>query len=286
MITFDNVCFRYKQRRPLLENLSLTLMPGHIYGLLGKNGEGKSTLLRNIAGLLFPDKGEINVFGFKPYNRQAEFLQEVIYIPEEPYLPSCTVKDLSDNYGLLYPKFDREQFDLCIFEFHISGTDRLDSLSYGQRKKACIAFALASNTSVLLLDEPTNGLDIPSKIQFKKLVLSTFSEQRIIVMATHQVRDLENLIDSIIVLNDNKVALHATTEEISQLLSVRTCAEFNDQDGVLYAQTSPGGYKIVTKNTFGTDSQIDLEYLFNAVIESPVEIKEIFGQLPSTGIRF
>jgi ABC-2 type transport system ATP-binding protein len=281
MITFDRVSFRYKQRKPLFENLSLALMPGHIYGLLGKNGEGKSTLLRNIAGLLFPDKGEISVFGFEPSKRQAEFLQEVFYIPEEPYLPSCTVKNLAKNYGLLYPRFSQKQFEEIISQFNISNSDQLDSLSYGQRKKAFIAFGLATNTSVLLMDEPTNGLDIPSKIHFRKLVLSVFSEERIIVMATHQVRDLENLIDSVVVLNENKVALHARTDEVSQLLSLRTCSEFHDEDGVLYAQTSPGGYKVVTRNTFGSDTQMDLEYLFNAVIESPSGIKEIFDQTHS-----
>jgi ABC-2 type transport system ATP-binding protein len=279
MITFDDVHFGYTQHKPLFKNLSLELTPGHIYGLLGKNGEGKSTLLRNIAGLLFPRKGELSVFGFKPAKRQAEFLQDVFYIPEEPYLPSCTVKNYSNKFGLLYPKFNREQFDEAISRFSISHQDRLDSISYGQRKKASIAFALACNTNVLLMDEPTNGLDIPSKNEFRKQVVSAFNEERIMIMATHQVRDLENVIDSIVILHDNEIALHASTDEISQLLSMRTCADFSDEDQVLYAQNSPGGFKIVTKNVFGSDNPIDLEYLFNAVIESPMIIKQLFGPL-------
>ncbi|TLV01430.1 ABC transporter ATP-binding protein [Dyadobacter luticola] len=280
MITFDNVSFRYKRRKPLFENLSLNLVPGHIYGLLGRNGEGKSTLLRHIAGLVFPDKGEIDVFGFKPFERRPGFLREVFYIPEEPYLPSGTVKSLSERYGSLYVNFDHGVFVKAIFQFDIFENEKLDNLSYGQRKKVIIAFALAANTKVLLMDEPTNGLDIPSKTQFKKLVLSTFNEERIIVMATHQVRDLENLIDTIIILHENKLALQAKTDEVSQLLSFQIRPELQDHEDVLYAQISPGGYKVVTKNIFGNAGQINLEYLFNAVIESPSSMKEIFDQLP------
>jgi ABC-2 type transport system ATP-binding protein len=281
MITFDQVCFRYKQRKPIFEELSLSLTPGHIYGLLGKNGEGKSTLLRNTAGLLFPNEGQINVWGFTPAKREAEFLQQMFYLPEEPYLPSGTVKNYAKTYGVLYPKFKPEQFEEAMAQFGIAGGEQLESLSYGQRKKAAIAFALACNTNVLLLDEPTNGLDIPSKIQFRKLILSAFDEDRVIIIATHQVRDLENLIDSVIILNQNKLALQASTDDIEQLLSFHTCTELTTEAGALYAQTVPGGYKVVTRNVVGLDSQLDLEYLFNAVVENSIRIQQIFDQLPT-----
>ncbi|SOD92268.1 ABC transporter ATP-binding protein [Spirosoma fluviale] len=283
MITFDQVCFRYKQRKPIFEKLSLSLTPGHIYGLLGKNGEGKSTLLRITAGLLFPNKGQINVWEFTPAKREAEFLQQIFYLPEEPYLPSGTIKNYAKTYGVLYPNFKLEQFEEAMAQFGIVGEGQLDSLSYGQRKKAAIAFALACNTSVLLLDEPTNGLDIPSKIQFRKLILSAFDEDRVIIIATHQVRDLENLIDSVIIVNQNKLALQASTDDIEQLLSFHTCSELTPDAEALYAQTVPSGYKVVTRNVGGLDSQLDLEYLFNAVIENPIRIQQIFDQLPAEG---
>lgn len=281
MIAFDQVCFRYKQRKPIFEKLSLSLTPGHIYGLLGKNGEGKSTLLRNTAGLLFPNKGQINVWGFTPAKREAEFLQQMFYLPEEPYLPSGTIKSYAKTYGVLYPAFKLEQFEEVMAQFGIVGGEQLESLSYGQRKKAAIAFAIACNTSVLLLDEPTNGLDIPSKIQFRKLILSAFDEDRIIVIATHQIRDLENLIDSVIILDQNKVALQASTDDIVKRLSFHTCTELAPDAGALYTQTVPGGYKAVTRNVVGSDSQLDLEYLFNAVVENPVRVQQIFDQIPA-----
>ena len=277
MIDFDQVCFGYEKQKPLFENLNLHLSPGRIYGLLGKNGEGKSSLLRNMAGLLFPYQGEISVMGFKPSGRQAEFLQDVFFIPEEPYLPSFTVKNFSERFGRLYPKYDQTGFLEGISNFSISVDAKLDKMSYGQRKKVFIAFALACNTKVLLMDEPTNGLDIPSKIQFKKLILSALSEDKIIVIATHQVRDLDNIIDSVIILNDNKVAIQAELETVVQHLSFDTYADFNDEsDNILYAQPGPDGCKVVTRNIFGIETRIDLEQFFNAVVHSPAEMQQIF----------
>lgn len=282
MISFKEVCFGYEKQKVLFENLNLQLGPGRIYGLLGKNGEGKSSLLRNMAGLLFPNKGTINVAGFKPADRQAEFLQEVFFIPEETYLPVFTVKKFAERYGKLYPNYNANEFHTNLSGFSIDLNDRLDKLSYGQRKKAFIAFALACNTKVVLMDEPTNGLDVPSKIQFRKLVLSALNEDRTIVIATHQVRDLENLIYSVIILNENKVMLQTELDTVSQCLSFDTYSEIEEDDeSLLFAQSSPNGHKVVTRNIFGIDSRIDLEQFFNAVIQSPIQIRKIFEQHPS-----
>jgi ABC-2 type transport system ATP-binding protein len=286
MITFDRVGFRYSQQKPIFDELSLSLNPGHIYGLLGKNGEGKSTLLRQTAGLLFPSDGLIDVMGFTPAKRETEFLQQVVYMPEEPYLPSGTIKNFAKTYGPLYPNFNADQFDQAVDQFGIVTSDRLERLSYGQRKKAAIAFAVASNPRVLLLDEPTNGLDIPAKNQFRKLVLSAFDDDRIIVIATHQVRDLEDLIDTILILNQNKLAFQASTNEVEQLLSFRTCSELTHGVDALYTQPVPGGYKMVTSRAPDSDSPLDLEYLFNAVVENPARIQQIFNQLPAEGGPF
>jgi ABC-2 type transport system ATP-binding protein len=257
------------------------LSAGRTYGLLGKNGEGKSSLLRNMAGLLFPYQGEISVMGFKPSGRQAEFLQDVFFIPEEPYLPSFTVKNFSDRFGRLYPKYDQTEFLVSISNFSVPVGARLDKMSYGQRKKVFIAFGLACHTKVILMDEPTNGLDIPSKIQFRKLVLSALSEEKIIVIATHQVRDLDHIIDSVIILNENKVAIQAELETVAQHLSFDTYADINDEsDSILYAQPGPDGCKVVTRNIFGTETRIDLEQFFNAVVHSPAKMQHIFEQNP------
>jgi ABC-type multidrug transport system, ATPase component len=169
MIDIQNLHFAYKKKK-VFTGLSLKLQPGHIYGLLGKNGTGKSTLLRNIAGMLFPDQGKINVLNYTPGERKPAFLQEVFMVPEELYFPDIPLEQLLKYYAPFYPRFDREQFERYITEFEIPRDNSFLRMSYGQKKKVLISFGLASNAAVLLMDEPTNGLDIMSKSQFRKVM--------------------------------------------------------------------------------------------------------------------
>ena len=276
MITASNVCFGYHKKKLLFNDLNLALLPGHIYGLLGKNGEGKSSLLRNIAGLLFPIRGMIQVDGYEPRLRDAEFLQAVFFIPEEIYLPPVSVNELSDYYGGLYPRFDADQFFELISELQIPVKNKLDKMSYGQKKKTLIAFALAANTKVVLMDEPTNGLDIPSKSLFRKLVLSNLGDDRLFIISTHQVRDLDNLIDSVIILNDGEIVVQESLDNICQRIEFGTLADIDIDDRILYKQPFLGGFKVLRENVFGVESVLDIEQFFNAAIEYPDRIKQVF----------
>ena len=277
MIHLDRVSFGYSKHKKLFEDLSLKLDPGHIYGLLGKNGAGKSSLLRNIAGLLYPLAGSIRVAGLEPRRRQPAFLQDLFFIPEEIYLPSVTMQKYVNMFAPFYPHFSEEQFNKYISEFDIPIDNKLTGMSYGQKKKVLIAFSLAANTKVLLMDEPTNGLDIPSKSQFRKIVSSALDTDRVILISTHQTRDLDNLIDSIIILEDSEVLIHHSLESVAERLCFETLASVEHDDRVLYAEPSLRGYKAVTENHQGEESRVDLEQLFNAVIENPARIKRIFG---------
>lgn len=276
MIHLDQVSFGYSKRQKLFENLSLTLEGGHIYGLLGKNGAGKSSLLRNMAGLLFPSGGKIEVAGFEPKKRLPAFLQDIFFVPEEIYLPSVTVEKYLDIQAPFYPKFDESLFRKFIAEFDIPQGNKLTGMSYGQKKKVLIAFALATNTRVLIMDEPTNGLDIPSKADFRKLVSSVLDHNRLILISTHQVRDLDNLIDSIIILEDSKVLISHTLESISERLCFGTLPSVEFDDRVLYSEPSLRGYRAVFENSTREETRVDLEHLFNAVIENPARISQIF----------
>ncbi|MPR31806.1 ABC transporter ATP-binding protein [Salmonirosea aquatica] len=276
MITLSNVCFGYPKKSPLFKDLSAELPPGRIYGLLGKNGEGKSSLLRNIAGLLFPDSGMIQVDGYEPRLRDAEFLQEVFFIPEEIYLPPISVNGLSHHYGGLYPRFDADRFFELISKLQIPVKNRLDKMSYGQKKKALIAFALAANTKLVLMDEPTNGLDIPSKSLFRKLVLSHLGFDRLFIISTHQVRDLDNLIDSVIILNDGEIVVQESLDNICQRIEFDTLAGIDIDERILYKQPFLGGFKVLRENVFGVESVLDIEQFFNAAIEYPDRIKQVF----------
>lgn len=277
MIRLNHVSFGYSKRNKLFENLNLQLEPGHIYGLLGKNGAGKSSLLRNIVGLLFPLEGQIEVAGYEPRKRQPAFLQDVFFIPEEIYLPAVTVEKYLEMLAPFYPKFDEKQFQGYISELDIPRGNKLTGMSYGQKKKVLIAFALATNTRVLIMDEPTNGLDIPSKSQFRKLVSSALDKDRLILISTHQVRDLDNLIDAIIILEDSKILIRHSLETVSERLYFGLLPSIEYDDRVLYSEPSLRGYKAVFENSLQEESRVDLEHLFNAVIENPERISQIFA---------
>lgn len=277
MIEIQNLSFGYSRKKLLYKNLTLFLEAGTIYGLLGKNGAGKSTLLKNLIGLLFPAKGSITVNGFVPGKRQPSFLQIVYFIPEEVYVPSLTIKGYRNLFAPFYPGFDDEKFSVYLNELDVKDEGKLNTLSFGQQKKFIIAFALACNTKVLLLDEPTNGLDIPSKIQFRKLIASIMNEGRMIIISTHQVRDLENLIDKVIIVDNGELLLHSSVSDISGKLSFKTVSELTDNSKVLYAEETFKGISIIKQNTEGEDSKVNLEHLFNAVTENPKMIKTIFS---------
>jgi ABC-2 type transport system ATP-binding protein len=277
MIYLDRVSFGYSKRKKLFSDLSLRLAPGHIYGLLGKNGAGKSSLLRNIAGLLFPLEGKIEVSGREPKKREPAFLQDIFFLPEEIYLPSVTMAKYLEILSPFYPKFDKDQFMAYIAEFDIPEGNKLTDMSYGQKKKVLIAFALATNTNVLIMDEPTNGLDIPSKSQFRKVVSNVLSSERIILISTHQIRDLDNLIDSIIILEDSKILIQHSLEVVAQRLCFATLLNVEYDSRVLYSEPSLRGYNAVFENSNQEESRVDLEQLFNAVIENPSRIQSIFA---------
>ncbi len=277
MIEIQNLSFGYNRKKLLYNNLTLSLEAGSIYGLLGKNGAGKSTLLKNLIGLLFPIKGNVAVNGFVPKKRQPSFLQTIYFIPEEVYVPSLTIKGYRNLFAPFYPGFDNERFAGYLAELDVRDEGKLNSLSFGQQKKFIIAFALACNTKVLIMDEPTNGLDIPSKIQFRKLMASIMDDDRTIIISTHQVRDLENLIDRIIIVDNGSLLLNASLENISDKLCFKTVHEIEDSGRVLYSEDTLKGISIVQENIAGENSKVNLEQLFNAVTENPEMVKAIFS---------
>jgi len=277
MIEVRDLSFGYKRKKLLFRNLNLALETGSIYGLLGKNGAGKSTLLKNFIGLLFPNSGTISVNGYTPKKRWPSFLETIYFIPEEVYVPALTIEGYINLFAPFYPLFSKEQFHSYLEQLDVKDKGKLNALSFGQQKKFIIAFALACNTKVLLLDEPTNGLDIPSKMKFRKLIASVFTGDKIIFISTHQVRDLDNLIDRVIIVDNGELLLNASLQEIGNKLSFKTVSELPATGKILYAEDSLKGQAIVEENTTNEDSKINLEHLFNAITENPAMSKTIFG---------
>ncbi|AHF14256.1 ABC transporter ATP-binding protein [Niabella soli] len=277
MIEVKNLSFGYKKRKPLYKNLNLDLPVGSIYGLLGKNGAGKSTLLKNFTGLLFPTSGALLVNGFTPAKRLPSFLQTIYFIPEEVYVPSLTINGYQKLFAPFYPLFNEEQFHAYLEQLEVQDAGKLNTFSFGQQKKFIIAFALACNTKILLLDEPTNGLDIPSKIRFRKLIASVFTEDKMIFISTHQIRDLDNLIDNVIIVDNGELLLQASLTEIENKLSFKVVDALPSENDLLYAEPGLRGYAVVSENKTSETTQVNLEYLFNAITGNPQKAKSIFN---------
>ena len=276
MVTIDNLSFSYQKKKPLFSDLSLSLQPGNIYGLLGKNGAGKTTLLTIICGLLFPKQGTVQVEGYNPKQRYPGFLSEIFLIPEEFNLPPMNINSYSRLYSPFYPRFDEVQFDDHIYEFRLPRDQKLSSMSYGQKKKFLLSFGMATNCKFMMLDEPTNGLDIPSKSQFRKLMASALHEERCFIISTHHVRDMENLIDPVIILDDGKIIFCQDCLTISEKISFSKKPEPPEGNRLIYQESTLGGYSLVEVNTAGTESRINLELLFSAVLGNQDKMSELF----------
>nr|WP_238387304.1 ABC transporter ATP-binding protein [Sphingobacterium olei] len=253
----------------------MQLTQGHIYGLLGKNGAGKSTLLKNIAGLVYPSAGSLQVLGHNPTKREPSLLQQISFIPEEFHLPSVKSSTYVKVNAPFYPNFDHVYLNRLLSEFDIPIQQKLSEMSYGQKKKYIIAFGLATNAKLIIMDEPTNGLDIPSKAQFRKIMASAMTEDRCIIISTHQVRDLDNLIDAVILLDEQKVALNASIDEITAAFTFKKVKELDNT--VLYAEEALGGYQVIAANSNQEDSKLDMELLFNAVLAQKSNITSILN---------
>lgn len=273
-----NLIFQYKKDFNLFQDLNLDLKKGKIYGLLGKNGAGKSTLLKQMAGMLFPQQGLCEVLGYTPKDRLPSFLQEIFFIPEEFKFPAIKIKDYVKLHSPFYPHFSHSQFENFLVEFHINPTKKLSELSFGQKKKILVGFGLACNTKLLILDEPTNGLDIPSKAIFRKIIASSLNDERCMIISTHQIKDIENLIDEVIILDDGKIVFQQEMFSVAQKLSFAQISNPEAVPGVLYTESKLGQFNAILENLNGTESNIDMELLFNAVISNNPELQNTLNK--------
>lgn len=274
MITINTLDFSYKNVA-VFKNISLNFKRGNVYGLLGENGVGKTTLLKLICGLQHPTAGTCTIDEFVPSERNPYFLQNIFFLPEEVITDDTTPEKFVKKLGVFYPRYDHEYFLNLMNELEVDATKKFDTLSYGQKKKALLACALSLRTDYLLLDEPTNGLDIPSKALFRKVILQHCTDETTVIISTHQVKDVENLIDPIVILDHDEVLLNATFEEISSKLYFEYGAEKSDD--ALYSEMMPGGYINVLPNNFEMESKVNVEALFNAVRNNKKKIREIFN---------
>ncbi len=265
MINLGQLKFAYKRKTVLFEQLNAKMDSGKIYGLLGHNGAGKTTMLKLIAGLLFPKSGFCNVLGFKPEYRNPNFIKDIYYIPEEFEFPAFSIEKYLKIHSVFYPDFDKVILNEILNEFDLSYESKLTTLSFGQKKKFLLAFAIATKCRILLMDEPTNGLDIPSKSKLRQIIAKYITDERSFIISTHQVRDLDNILDSVIVIERGQVIFSKSIEEIQQKLVFKKVKSLDDNKDILYSSRELGGFNVLTKNIHTEETKIDLETLYNAI---------------------
>ena len=294
MIDIQNITYRYAgQREPVFRDFSLRLSESRIYGLLGKNGTGKSTLLYLIAGLLRPQQGQVlcapapslpKVRSFAPscsadcdvavIKRPAKFLRNLFIVTEEFDLPAMKLDAYVRLLAPFYPRFSREVLQNCLDDFELPTSLRLNALSMGQKKKVYMSIALAARTRLLLMDEPTNGLDIPSKSQFRKIIARNMSDDQTLIISTHQVHDVEPLLDHLLILSDKGLLLNASLEALtaSYTCTLQPAASpslygaLSTHPAALYAEpTLQGNLVMARRREDDPETPLNLELLFNAV---------------------
>ena len=273
MIQVNHISFKYAGSKHLVfDDFSLTLEENRIYGLLGKNGTGKSTLLYLISGLLRPSCGSVCCDGIATKKSEPETLRNIFFVTEEFEMPAIRLSEYVKLYKPFYPNFSDEVLQECLADFELPADVHLNELSMGQRKKAYIAFAMATNTKYLFMDEPTNGLDIPSKSQFRKVIARHMTEERTVVVSTHQVHDVEQMLDHILMLDQRSVLLNATMQEIQDQYTFEYRLPQQMDDSVLYAEPTLQGNAVICRRQEGdAETQVNLELLFNYKTTSKTE---------------
>lgn len=277
MLEINDITYSYSKRKnPVVKNYSLSILPGTICGLLGRNGAGKSTLLYLITGLLKPQQGSISYNGFTPWNRQVGFLNDVFIVPEEFFLPNVKLSEFVKTMTPFYPKFRMDDLEKHLYTFEMTPDVHLGQLSMGQKKRVFISFALACNTSLLILDEPTNGLDIPGKRLFREAVLNGMTDDRTIIISTHQVYDVEKIIDHVVITDTDGVLLDSKMFDISNKLKFSFTTDRNRASEALVALDAPGGANIVEVSDGNEETEINLETLFELTRQNPEIITRLF----------
>lgn len=279
MIKFENLTFRYKKKRDLFSNFSLEIEEGKIYGLLGQNGAGKSTLLYLMSGLLIPQKGNVLFNETRVSKRLPSTLRDIFIVPEEFDLPAIALKRYIDINSPFYPKFDKEMMNKYLECFDMPTDIDLGGLSMGQKKKVFMSFALATNTALLIMDEPTNGLDIPSKSQFRKFMALGMNEEKTIIISTHQVQDVDKMLDHIIIIDQSDIILNQSVSAITSKLSFVTGDGKVDASEILYMLPTISGNSILKKNSKGEETPLNLELLYNAMMQNREAVSNLFNNV-------
>lgn len=274
MIEIKNLDFSYQKNKKLFHKVDLNFAPGKIIGVLGRNGAGKTTLLKILCGLLSPECGECRVFGQISKKRKPELLQDIYYIPEAFYLPDITISQFKERFSPFYPKFDNNFFIDKIKQLELDNTKNLAALSYGEKKKFILAFALATRAKLVIFDEPTNGLDIIVQRELKKILIEAYSEERTFLISTHHIKEFENVLDSLVIIDNGNILLSSSLDILNNSFNIEIVNQLDQKNMPIYYEEIPGGYVVLNQNK-DLENNIDISFFFKAVIYAAEKINHI-----------
>ena len=195
-----------------LDNLTLKIESGKIVGLLGPNGHGKTTLIKTLSGLLSKDKGKVLIDG----KRIGVGTKKIVsYLPERSYLsPEMKIKEVVSFFQEFYEDFDAKKADAMLGELSLDKESKLKSLSKGNREKVQLIMVMSRKAKLYLLDEPMGGVDPAARDYILKTIISNYSEDATVIISTHLIQDVEQILDEVVFLKEGKVMLHSDVEEL------------------------------------------------------------------------
>ncbi|MCG8569380.1 MAG: ABC transporter ATP-binding protein [Spirochaetes bacterium] len=278
MIKLAGVDFSYKKNTKLFHALTTDFQPGKIYGLLGRNGAGKTTLLKLICGLLKPNFGTCHLQEYVTHQRNPLFLKDLYFIPESFFLPSITIRQFYQRFYPFYPNFKIDFFHSKIEQFQLKMDQNLKTLSYGEKKRFLLIFAVSTQAKVILFDEPSNGLDLIAQSEIHKLLIEAMSEERTFIISTHHVKEFENLFDQLMIIDQGKILLNHDLSAIQQQFFIELTTTIENQEDILFSQKNPGGYHVLKNITNQQPAQLELDFFFQAVINNPQGINRFLNK--------
>ena len=213
LLECKNLCKSYGKKK-VLKNINLTIPRGKIIGLLGKNGTGKTTLIKLINDLLVPTSGEILINGKKV---GVESKNIISYLPERTYLDkSMTVREVIKFFSEFYEDFDSKKAEKLIKDLDLDINSKLSKMSKGMQEKVQLVLVMSRKSQLYILDEPLGGVDPATRDYILDTILSNFCEGASIIISTHLISDIERILDEVIFIDKGKIILTSDTDKLRE----------------------------------------------------------------------
>lgn len=220
MIKLKNVTKKYKKKNYLgkpyityaLDNVSVEIEEGKITALLGINGSGKSTLLKIISGLIHPDSGRVLI---DDKTIDESIYKDLVFVPDcDTHFPGYTINQMIKFYKEFYPSWNDQKADEMLDFFNLDRNEVIDSLSKGNIAKVKIILGFSLDTKYIILDEPFNGIDIFKREEFVGVIAKYMNEDQSIIITTHEILEIERIVDQVMILNDGRIVANFDAEEM------------------------------------------------------------------------